>query len=155
MSRRNEIALSPAEVTAYIASTRTLTLCTHGPGGYPHAVAMWYAVDDDGTVWMSTYRKSQKALNVRRDAKVALHLESGQTYETLKGVLIRGDAELVDNEDVVFRTIIRVQEKMLGAFPDLSSIEEAIRAQARKRVAIKVVPRRVSSWDHSKLGGGY
>jgi PPOX class probable F420-dependent enzyme len=155
VSRRNEIALTPAELTAYVATTRTLTLCTHGPGGYPHAVAMWYAVDDDGTVWMSTYRKSQKAINVRRDAKVALHLESGQTYETLKGVLIRGEAELVDNEDIIFRTIIRVQEKMLGAFPDLSSIEEAIRTQARKRVAIKVVPRRVSSWDHSKLGGGY
>jgi len=34
-------------------------------------------------------------------------------------------------------------------------IEDAMRAQARKRVLIRVVPERVSSWDHSKLGGVY
>jgi PPOX class probable F420-dependent enzyme len=155
VSRRDEIALTAAEQVAYIAAARTLTLCTHGPHGYPHAVAMWYAVDDDGVVWMSTYRKSQKALNVRRNPKVALHIESGETYETLKGVLVRGDAELLDDEDVVFRTIMRVHTKMAGAFPEGTGIEEAIRWQARKRVAIKVTPRHVSSWDHSKLGGAY
>ena len=79
MNRRDAIALTPTEQNSYIANARTLTLCTHGPSGYPHAVAMWYAVDDDGTVWMSTYRKSQKAVNVRRNPKVALHIESGET----------------------------------------------------------------------------
>lgn len=155
MKQRDAIALTPAEQNEYIANARTLTLCTHGPHGYPHAVAMWFAVDDDGAVWMSTYRKSQKAVNVRRDPKIALHIESGQTYDTLKGVLIRGDAEIVDDEELVYRTILSVHQKMSGAFPEGSGVEEAIRWQARKRVALKVTPRRVSSWDHSKLGGGY
>ena len=155
MTQRDAIALTPAEQKAYIASARTLTLCTQGPHGYPHAVAMWFAVDDDGTVWMSTYRKSQKAVNVRRNPKVALHIESGQTYDTLKGLLIRGDAEVVDDEEAVYQTIRRVHAKMSGAFPDGAGVEVAIRWQARKRVALKITPRRVSSWDHSKLGGGY
>jgi PPOX class probable F420-dependent enzyme len=155
VKQRDAIALTPDELKQYIATARTLTLCTQGPHGYPHAVAMWYAVDDDGTVWMSTYRKSQKAVNVRRNAKVALHIESGQTYDQLRGVLIRGDAEIVDDEDKVYQTIRRVHEKMSGSFPDGTGVEEAIRWQARKRVALKITPRRVSSWDHSKLGGGY
>jgi PPOX class probable F420-dependent enzyme len=155
VSRRNQIEISPDEQRAYVATARTLTLCTHGPHGYPHAVAMWFAADDDCTVWMSTYRKSQKALNVGRDPKVALHIESGETYDTLKGVLIRGDAEIVDDEETVVRTILRVHEKMSGAFPEGSGFEEAIRLQARKRVVIKITPRRVSSWDHAKLGGAY
>lgn len=155
MTRRNEIAFTPEEQTAYIRDARTLTLCTHGPHGYPHAVAMWFDVDDDGTVWMTTYRKSQKAVNVRRDPKVALHIESGTTYDTLKGVLIRGDATLVDDEDVVYRTIMRVQGKMMGSVPDAAGAEEVIRWQARKRVAIRIAPRRISSWDHAKLGGAY
>jgi PPOX class probable F420-dependent enzyme len=155
VSQRAAIALTPAEQRDYVANARTLTLCTHGPHGYPHAVAMWFAVDGDGTVWMSTYRKSQKALNVRRNPKVALHIESGTTYDTLKGVLIRGDAEVVDDEEAVYQTIRRVHQKMAGAFPDGAGLEEAIRWQARKRVALKITPRRTSSWDHSKLGGGY
>ena len=32
---------------------------------------------------------------------------------------------------------------------------QAIRAQAAKRVALQFVPERVASWDHRKLGGAY
>jgi PPOX class probable F420-dependent enzyme len=155
VKQRDAIALTPAEQRQYIAEARTVTLCTHGPRGYPHAVAMWFAVDGDGTVWMSTYRKSQKAVNVRRNSKVALHIESGETYDSLKGVLIRGDAEVVDDEEAVYQTIRRVHEKMSGAFPDGAGVEEAMRWQARKRVALKITPRRISSWDHGKLAGSY
>ena len=45
MKQRDAIALTPAEQRDYIATARTLTLCTNGPHGYPHAVAMWFAVD--------------------------------------------------------------------------------------------------------------
>ena len=153
MSQRNRIALTPTEQREYVEAARTLTLCTHGPHGYPHAIAMWFVVDEDNTIWMTTYRKSQKALNIRRNPKVALHIESGVTYDTLKGVLIRGDAEFVEDEEIVLRTIQRVHMKMLGVSPD--GMEEAMRMHARKRVALKIKPRRASSWDHSKLGGGY
>ena len=156
MSRRNQIALTPDEQRAYIATARTLTLCSNGAHGYPHAVAMWFAVDDDGTIWMTTYRKSQKAVNVARNPKVALHIESGDTYDTLRGVCIRGDAAIVDDLDAVVRTIMRVNEKMMsGMFEPGQGVEEAIRFQARKRIALKITPVRISSWDHAKLGGVY
>jgi PPOX class probable F420-dependent enzyme len=156
MSRRQTIALTPEEQRAYIADARTLTLCSNGPHGYPHAVAMWFAVDPDGTVWMTTYRKSQKAINVQRNPKVALHIESGDTYDTLKGVCIRGDAAIVDDLDAVVRTIMRVNEKMSGTMiPEGEGVEDAIRWQARKRIALKITPVRISSWDHAKLGGVY
>jgi len=152
---RDAVALTPAEQQAYVAEARTLTLCTHGPHGYPHAVAMWFVVDDDGSVLMTTYRKSQKAVNARRNAKVALHIESGQTYATLQGVLIRGTVEIIDDEDVVFQTIKRVHVKMAGAFPDAAGADDVMRWQAKKRVVLRVTPTRVSSWDHSKLAGAY
>ena len=97
----------------------------------------------------------QLLANLQRDPKVALHIESGATYDTLKGVLIRGVAELVHDEELVFQTLRRVHEKMSGAFPDAAGVEDVMRWQARKRVALKITPRRVSSWDHAKLGGGY
>lgn len=153
MNRRSLIELTPEERKPYIAQAKTIILCTHGPNGYPHAVAMWFAADEDETVWMTTYRKSQKAVNIRRNPKVALHVESGTVYDQLKGVLIRGDAEVIDDPEVVFGVLRRVNGKMLGSFPE--GIDEVMRDQARKRVAIKVTPRRISSWDHAKLAGTY
>lgn len=153
VDRRKLIELSEAERKAYVAQALTVILSTHGPGGYPHAVAMWFTVDDDETVWMTTYRKSQKTMNVRRNPKVALLVESGVTYEALKGVLIRGTAEVVDDPEVVLGILKRVHAKMSGSFPD--GIDDAMRAQARKRVAVKITPHRVSSWDHGKLAGVY
>jgi glycyl-tRNA synthetase len=34
-------------------------------------------------------------------------------------------------------------------------VEQTLKPRARKRVVIKVTPERISSWDHSKLGGTY
>jgi PPOX class probable F420-dependent enzyme len=153
MNRRALIALSPAERREYIRVATTIVLATSGKDGYPHAVAMWFVADDEGRIWMTTYRKSQKVVNIRRDPKVALHVESGVTYDTLKGVLIRGDAELIEDEEICLRTLVGIQEKMLGSLGD--EAKEVMRQQARKRIVIRVTPRRTSSWDHAKLGGTY
>lgn len=152
MKRRNAIQMTPQECEDFLRDSRTVVLSSIDPRGYPHAVAMWYVMDD-GRVQMTTYAKSQKALNIQRNPKVALMAESGNTYDTLKGVLIRGRAELSRDVDACVQTLTRIHQKMSGSIPE--GIEEALKEQARKRVLITVFPERVSSWDHSKLGGTY
>jgi len=153
MNRRKQIELTPEERTAFVKNALTIHLCSNGPHGYPHIVPMWFMVDGDGAVWMTTYRKSQKILNLKRDPKVALLVESGVTYDTLKGVLIRGEAAVIDDQDTCVRVLMGIHEKTAGSFPE--GIGDALRMQARKRVAIKVTPKHFASWDHSKLGGVY
>jgi len=152
MKRRSAIQMTPQERDAFLQQTRTIVLSSIDGRGYPHSVAMWYVMDD-GCALMTTYAKSQKALNIRRNPKVALMAESGTTYDTLKGVLVRGRAELSSDVDACVRTLTRIHEKMTGAMPE--GVEEALKEQARKRVLIKVIAEHVSSWDHSKLGGAY
>ena len=152
MRRRAAIQMTPHERDEFLQHTRTVVLSSIDRRGYPHSVAMWYVIDD-GCALMTTYAKSQKALNIQRNPKVALMAESGTTYDTLKGVLIRGRAELAYDIDACVRTLTRIHQKMTGAMPE--GIEEALKQQARKRVLIRVIPERVSSWDHSKLGGTY
>jgi PPOX class probable F420-dependent enzyme len=152
MKRREAIQLTPEECRRFLEETRTIALSTIDPRGYPHSVAMWFVMQD-GCCLMTTYTKSQKALNMQRNPKVALMAESGTTYDTLKGMLIRGRAELISDVDACVGVLARVHQKMTGAMP--TGVEEALRVQARKRVIIKVVPERISSWDHSKLRGAY
>jgi len=152
MNRRDAIKLTPEEQTQFLEQTRTIVLSTLDPRGYPHSVAMWYVMDD-GCCLMTTYGKSQKVRNIERNPKVGLLAESGATYDTLKGVLIRGRAQLIHDVDACVQVLGRIHQKMTGSFP--AGIEEALRQQARKRVLVKVIPERISSWDHSKLGGTY
>jgi len=152
MKRRNLIALTPQECRDFLEQSRTAVLSSIDPRGYPHAVAMWYAMDD-GAALMTTYAKSQKAMNIRRDPKVAFLVESGTAYDKLKGVLIRGRAELIADVELCVQVLKRIHVKMMGAFPE--GVEDALKAQAQKRVIIKVVADRISSWDHGKLGGTY
>jgi hypothetical protein len=115
---------------------------------------MWYVADPDGTVVMTTFAKSQKAVNLRRDPRCALLVESGRTYPELKGLLIRGRAALDDDVEHVLDVLERVHAKYDTPGPAVG-LREAMRGQASKRVVIRVHPERVSSWDHAKLGGTY
>jgi PPOX class probable F420-dependent enzyme len=154
MDRRRTIALTPEEQRDFLAGGHTITLASLDRHGYPHPVAMWYAVTPDGAIVMTTFAKSQKAVNLRRDPRCAILLESGRTYDELKGLLIRGRAELDPDTEHVLDTLVLVHSRygMPGEGPGL---REALLGQARKRVAIRVRPERVSSWDHRKLGGAY
>ena len=153
MHRRKEIGLTPEEQRQFLDESHTVILSTIDRRGYPHSVAMWYVVDPDGTVLMTTFAKSQKAVNLRRDSRCALLVESGRKYEDLKGLLIRGRATLEPGTERVLDLLERVHEKYNRG--PAAGLRDAMRHQAAKRVLIRVRPERVSSWDHGKLGGAY
>jgi PPOX class probable F420-dependent enzyme len=153
VNRRNAIAIDDEERRRYVAEALTIILVSVGGDGYPHAVPMWFTVDDDGCFYMTTYGRSQKAVNLRRNPRTTLLVESGVRYDELKGVLIRGTAEVIEDLDLCVRVLTRVHTKHVGGLAE--GIEEVMRAQARKRVVLKITPERVASWDHAKLGGTY
>jgi PPOX class probable F420-dependent enzyme len=154
MQRRKTIALTPEEQRRFLEDSHTIILTSLDRHGYPHAVAMWYVVDSDGTVVMTTFAKSQKAVNLRRDPRCALLVESGRTYPELKGVLLRGLATLEQDTEKVLDVLEKVHAKYDTPGP-VEGLRDAMRGQARKRVIVRVRPERVSSWDHAKLGGAY
>ncbi len=153
MNRRAQVKMTAEEWRQFLSNAKTIVLSTIDHRGYPHSVAMWFELEGD-TVVMTTFAKSQKAVNIRRNPCVALMAESGETYDQLKGVLIRGRAELNADAEACAGLLLRVNTKMAGVVL-APEAEALLRAQARKRVLIKVTPERVSSWDHSKLHGTY
>jgi len=152
-SRRDQVALTPDEQRAYLDSSHTIILGTLDPHGYPHLVAMWYVVDDDGAVLMTTFGKAQKVKNLERDPRCSLLIESEKTYDKLKGLLIRGQAEIVRDPAVVLDALLRINKKYQQGPEEL--VRPVFEKQAQKRVLVRIRPERVASWDHAKLGGGY
>ena len=156
MSRRDKILMTPDEISDFLRESRTIILVSNGKDGYPHPMPMWYAVDDDNVIYMTTFRKSQKINNLRRDPRVSLLVESGNAYQELKSVLIYTDVELVEDveqtRDILFRISVQRGDLQEDAG---ESIREGMLATAAKRIGMKFTPEKIITWDHSKLGGVY
>lgn len=154
-SKRDQIKLTPDELAAFLEAGRIVNVATFGPRGWPHLTALWYVLRD-GEVWIYTYAKSQKVRNLERDPRATLLVEAGFEYQELKGAMIETEGEV--HRD--FETVFAVAEQLTLRYTEgLSAVEgagrETLMEQARKRVAVRFRTRRVVSWDHSKLGGGY
>jgi PPOX class probable F420-dependent enzyme len=149
-NERSKIVMSDDEIVEFIDHSRTATMATVGPNGRPHLIAMWYAVLD-GEIWFETKAKSQKAVNLRRDPTITVMIEDGQTYNTLRGVSIDGRAEIVDSgPDLLLRVGISVWERYTGPYSE--DMKPFVDQMMNNRIAVRVVPTRLRSWDHRKLG---
>lgn len=146
--------MTPDEVRAYLAGGKVANVATIGPKGRPHLAPVWYIPAGDGVAtW--TYGSSQKVANLRRLAEATVLVESGQSYEELRGVSLECDVELVED----FEEIVRIGAELMARYSPAQEVATAatqfIRVQARKRVGLVFRPTKVVSWDHTKLGGIY
>lgn len=151
-NERTAIAMSPEEIRSFLAAPRTAVLVTLAADGMPEPVGMWYVLDDDGVMWMRTYGKSQKAVNLRRDPRAAVLVEAGAGYDELVGVRLSGRMELVDDVERICDVFAGLMVRYQGLDPEyVDAAREGYRARAPKQVAMRLDVAEVVSWDHRKL----
>tara|TARA_A100001037_G_scaffold302120_1_gene333065 strand:+ start:314 stop:787 length:474 start_codon:yes stop_codon:yes gene_type:complete len=155
-SRRELIGLTDSEVQEFLAAQRTLIIVSNGVDGYPHPMPMWFSVDDAGLLYCTTFSKSQKVLNWRRDPRASLLVETGEVYSELKAVLIYANTEVIDDFESVCDGLVLISSrgKKLSKEEQVKA-RESVAENARKRVLLKFAPERYITWDHSKLNGVY
>ena len=151
--RRDLIRMSEADMWNFVEGQKSIQVATLNRDGSPHLTTLWFAVVDQQIV-LETFTKSQKVVNLRRDPRIALLLESGDTYEELRGVSINATAELVTDFDGVHAMHMAVLRRNTPEIPE-ETLEKVSLGMAAKKTAILVKPEKVMSWDHSKLGGTY
>ena len=149
-SGRGAVRLDERETADFLGSQRKVQVATIGPHGEPHLSTLFYVVDA-GRIAFWTYARSQKILNLRRDARLSCLVEDGEDYFELRGASISGRARLVEEYDEVHRIGTLVAARMADG-ADLGALgTELVSTQARKRVAVVVEPDKVASWDHRKM----
>jgi nitroimidazol reductase NimA-like FMN-containing flavoprotein (pyridoxamine 5'-phosphate oxidase superfamily) len=155
-SRRELIQLTDDEMRAYAAQTKTLIIVSNGKDGFPHPMPMWFYADDDLNFYCTTFRKSQKVLNFRRDPKATLLIETGEQYAELKSLMVYASTSVIDDLDIVTNTLVEINSKGAQLDADqLARLRDGVAKTAEKRVVLKFAPERFVSWDHGKLGGRY
>jgi PPOX class probable F420-dependent enzyme len=139
------------EIDTFLSSQRNATLASLGVDGFPHQVAMWFVPENDRIV-MWTFRRSQKAVNLRRNPAASFMVQDGDHYGELRGVAVRGSVELVEDTDRVLEIGHRLHSRYgTGYGHDPEAYRAEIARQAPKRVGIYLPMRRLTSWDFRKL----
>ena len=155
-SRRSLIEMDEAQRKDYINSAQTLIIVSNGKNGYPHPMPMWFGIDDDESLLCTTFGKSQKVVNWRRDPKASLLIESGTQYAELQGVVIYAQTEIIDDHDAIIDTLIKINSRGRDLNESQrAKLRESVQGTAQKRVALRFVPEKYLTWDHTKLGGRY
>jgi hypothetical protein len=142
--RGRAIAMTMAEVDAYLRTERTCRVGTVGGDGGPHLSALWF-VWDGTAVWLNSVVKSQRWVNVVRNPRVSLLVDGGVEFMELHGIEILGDAEVprTDRPDPVLAEPERLFGEKYAGGPFVADGRHAW---------LCVVPEKIVSWDFRKLG---
>ena len=158
---RKDISMSEAELPEFLSEgQKSLQVASNDPDGYPHLVPMWFVVED-GKIVFRSFSKSQKILNLRRDPNLTVLVEEGTGYTELRGAMVKGEANLVDDADYCLDLYVALANRYAflagvepGATPE-EEVREYFAGCAAKQTAVVVEPVEVVSWDYRKLSGGY
>lgn len=116
-------------------------LATIGRDGYPHVVPLGYFRDGDDII---LNMRGQREANVRRNPRVCIVFDAGTQMSDLKGVVIQGDATLVEDPEERLE-LTRAAARARGV------PEAELPTEARPgRTFARVTPRKIASWDNSK-----
>ena len=151
-SLRDKIKMSEKELSTFLQKQISLQIGTINKDGSPHLTTMWYFYDGENFIF-HTYTKSQKIINLQRDPRITLLTEAGSQYSDLQGIIIYGNAEIIngkDNLEEVTRYMEMVGEKYIKE-EDGAQYIEGMKLQAPKRSVVIVKPSKFISWDHTKI----
>lgn len=91
---------------AFLKEKHFAVLSTLNKDGSPQLTTMWYIFDDTGNIIMNTQVHLQKAKNIRRDPRIAICIEDGPRYVT-----IRGTVKIIEDQAVIQQDLKRLVDR--------------------------------------------
>jgi PPOX class probable F420-dependent enzyme len=141
--------MTPAEVDEFLRRRHTMALATHGPGGFPHVVAMSYGFLDDRLAFWGD-RRSQKIVNLLRDGRLGCLVDDGDHHGERRGVHLAGVAEFVADPDELAALGRAVLAQRFGPDADPGAFPAPLEQLVARRVGVRIRVERTVSWDHRR-----
>jgi PPOX class probable F420-dependent enzyme len=145
------VTMSDDEVEEFLGDHGTAVLTTLRRDGAPVPVPVWYVVID-GAVFVRTPRKSKKVNHIARDPRVALLVHDGRNWEELRGLIIHGIGERVDDEATAATALEAFHTRFADRTAALTRLPRAIAARYSDDVIYRIaIPDTPTSWDNRKV----
>ena len=138
------VSLTREEAYAFLRSRPSkLVITTIGANGYPHSVPTDYIVIEED-IYVVGRAKAQRVKNVGRNPHVSAVVDSGNTRQTFEGLLIQGDAAIINDAQTVLGILQEVARQR-------GSSEDELPTKAWPGLLyIRINPTRLISWDYSR-----
>ena len=134
------MSLAEARIQQFLAAREVVVLATVQADGAPLAMPMWF-LHDRAALTMISVAGTQKVRNLRRDPRVCVIAEGGQTGE-VRGVSVHGRAEFLS--DGAERRALA--EGFVEKYRPYLERRWGGRVMPADRVMFRIVPSRVRSW---------
>ena len=140
--------MTPEELDEFLTTERTCRVATLSKDG-PHLTALWF-VWHDGSIWLYSIVNSQRWVDLQRDGRVAVLVDTGTDYFELRGVEIRGTVQ----------TVGEVPRTGAEEVPELVTPERLFANKYsgsdtmyydKKHAWLRVIPEKITSWDFRKI----
>jgi hypothetical protein len=145
--RGRAVAMTDAEIDDFLLSERTCRVATVGEDGSPHVAPLWF-IWHGGCLYLNSIVRSQRWVDLTRDARTAVIVDAGTEYHELRGVEILGRAEIVGD---VPRTadpdpLLTDPERL---FARKYMVADAFEPDGR-HAWLRIRPDKLVSWDFRK-----
>ncbi|HEX8099752.1 MAG TPA: pyridoxamine 5'-phosphate oxidase family protein [Actinomycetota bacterium] len=87
-----DLSMSAEEIDAFLGAQRTVRLATIGRSNIPHVVPLWF-VWMNGCLYMNSTLGNETMNNLHRDPTASGVIDDGETYDDLRGVIVKGRIE--------------------------------------------------------------
>ena len=140
--------MSEAEVDELLGVAWTCRVASNGTAG-PHVMPLWF-LWRDGELWLHSLCRSQRWKDIERDPRIAVVVDLGERYDELRGVELRGRAEVVGE----------VPRTGAEANAELDAVERGYAAKYLggrdfgydgRHAWLRLTPERIFSWDFRKM----
>jgi PPOX class probable F420-dependent enzyme len=147
--RGRRIMMTPGELDAFLTTQRTCRVATVSADGTPHVSALWF-LWDGSALWLYSVVRSRRWADLRHDPRVAIVVDTGEEYESLRGVELSGTVEFVGEiprtgelcaELDAVETLFARKNFGLNAMP-----------HDGRHAWLRLRPEKIVSWDFRKLG---
>jgi nitroimidazol reductase NimA-like FMN-containing flavoprotein (pyridoxamine 5'-phosphate oxidase superfamily) len=145
--RAASIAMTTAELDAFLTEQRTCRVGTVNAAGQPHVTPLWFAWDGT-SVWLYSLVRSQRWKDVVRDPRIAVSVDTGEDYAELRGVEIIGQATVVGESPRCgrFDEAVSEPERLFAE----KYFEGAPFADDGRHGWLRVDADKITSWDFRK-----
>ncbi|MGO9646117.1 MAG: pyridoxamine 5'-phosphate oxidase family protein [Candidatus Bathyarchaeia archaeon] len=146
--------MSKEEIRKFLSLPNIAKLATTNPDGSPQISPVWF-YSERNTISISTYKKAAKVRNIRPNATVSLLIDSSKGGLKLKGVLVRGSANLIEGTECnkIVKSIYNkyLPTRITRTSKATAAFKKRMNRESDSSICIRITPETISTWDYGKL----
>jgi hypothetical protein len=151
--RGRSIAMTDQERDQFLSEQRVCRVATVAPDGHPHVTPLWFVWTPESlALWLYSIVRSRRWVALQRTPWASVVIDSGLTYEELRGVELGGSVEVVGEAPRTGELVLELEEPERRFAAKYRGSD--VMTYDGRHAWLRLEPETLVSWDFRKLAVG-